>query len=89
MKVQPTTTNKPQPTFGERLYQFTKQTYYGRRISGGRGNVSYDVYVDGNSKNVFYKLYTVYKDDKWVKSFLRFFSGNKLYKEVKSYNKYV
>lgn len=88
MKIQPTT-NKPQPTFGERLYRFTKQTYYGRRISGSKGNIDYDVYVDGNSKNIFYKLYTVYKDDKWVKSFLRYFSGNKLYKEIKSYNKYV
>lgn len=89
MKVEPITTNKPQPSFGNKLYKFTKKTYYGRRIVGGKENVSYDVYVDGNDKNIFYKLYTVYKDDKWVKSFLRYFSGNKLYKEVKSYNKYV
>lgn len=84
MKLQPTTTNKPQPTFGNKIYQYTKPTLYGKRIYGQSKDYEYDVYVDGNKKNVFYKLYMVYKDDKWVKSVLKFFSNNKLYKEVKS-----
>lgn len=84
MKVQPTQTNKPQPTFGTKIYKSTKKTYYGRRIMGGIRDLEYDVYVDDNGKNVFYKLYTVFKNDKWVKSFLRYFSGNKLHKEIRS-----
>lgn len=84
MKVQPTQTNKPQPTFGNKIYRYSKKTCYGRRINGSSRGFEYDVYVDGNGKNIFYKLYTVYKDDKWLKSFLRFFSGNKLHKEVRS-----
>lgn len=76
---------QPQPSFGVRIYKSTKTTYYGRRIRGGTPDgKEYDVYVDGNDKSIFYKLYTVYKDDKWVKSFLRYFSGNKLHKEIKS-----
>lgn len=83
MKVQPTQTNKPQPTFGN-IYKYTKQTSYGKCIHGQSRGFDYDVYVDSNKKNVFYKLYTVYKDKKWVKSFLRYFSDNKLRKEVNS-----
>lgn len=84
MKVQPTQTNKPQPTFGAKIYKSTKKTYYGRRIRGGARGYDYDVYVNENKKNIFYKLYTVYKEDNWVKSFLRYFSGNKLHKEIRS-----
>lgn len=82
--ITPIQPNKPQPTFGNRIYKYSKKTCYGRRINGGSRGFEYDVYVDGNGKNIFYKLYTVYKDDKWLKSFLRFFSGNKLHKEVRS-----
>lgn len=84
MKIQPTVPNKPQPTFGNRIYKYTKPTLYGKRIYGDKNGVEYNVYVDGNDKNIFYKLYMVYKNDKWVKSVLKFFSDNKLYKEVKS-----
>lgn len=82
MKVQPTT-NKPQPTFGCK-YQFAKPTAYGKRIHGGNNGLDYDVYVDGNKENTFYKLYYITKNNKWVKSVLKFFSNNKLYKEVRS-----
>lgn len=84
MKVQPTT-NKPQPTFGNKIYQFAKPTAYGKRIHGISANgLDYDVYVDGNKENTFYKLYYITKNNKWVKSVLKFFSNNKLYKEVRS-----
>lgn len=89
MKVQPTTTNKPQPTFGNKIYKYTKPTSYGKCIHGhSKRGFDYDVYVDNNGggKNVMYKLYYITKDNKWVKSILKFFSGNKVYKEVKSEN---
>ena len=89
MKIQPTQTNKPQPTFGNKIYQFTKPTSYGKCIHGhSKRGFDYDVYVDSNGggRNIMYKLYYITKDNKWVKSFLRFFSGNKVYKEVKSEN---
>ena len=84
MTIQPIQPNKPQPTFGNKIYQYTKRTSYGKCIHGQSRGFDYDVYVDGNSQNVFYKLYMIYKNNKWVKSFLRYFSGNKLHKEVYS-----
>lgn len=85
MKVQPTT-NKPQPTFGNKIYQFTKTTSYGKCIHGQSRGFDYDVYVVENKQtgNIEQKLYYVTKENKWVKSFLKFFSNNKLHKEVKS-----
>ena len=90
MKIQPTT-NKPQPTFGNKIYQYTKATSYGKCIHGQSRGFDYDVYVVENKQtgNIEQKLYYITKDNKWVKSFLRFFSGNKLHKEIKSYNKNV
>lgn len=84
MKIQPTT-NKPQPTFGN-IYKYTKQTSYGKCIHGksARG-FDYDVYVstDKRTGDVVHKLYYVVKDNKFIKSVLRFFSGNKVYKELR------
>jgi hypothetical protein len=44
------------------------------------------VYIKENpvSKEVEHKLYCVFKDGNWVKSFLRYFSGDKLHKEIRS-----
>lgn len=85
MKIQPTT-NKPQPTFGNKIYQHTKPTSYGKCIHGQSRGLDYDVYVaiDKRTGNIIHKLYYVTKENKWVKSFLKFFSNNKLHKEVKS-----
>lgn len=86
MRIQPTQTNKPQPTFGNKIYQFTKYTSYGKCIHGQSRGFDYDVYVakDKRTGNIAYKLYYITKDNKWVKSFLKFFSNNKLHKEVRS-----
>lgn len=86
MKIQPTQTNKPQPTFGNKIYQFTKPTSYGKCIHGSSRGLDYDVYVatDKRTGNVVHKLYYVSKDNKFIKSILRFFSGNKVYKELRS-----
>ena len=86
MKVQPTT-DKPQPTFGNKIYKHTKQTPYGKCIHGmSAKGLNYDVYVDENqkSKNILYKLYYITKNNKWVKSILRFYTNNKIYKEIRS-----
>lgn len=85
MQIQPT--NNQNFNGKNTVIQYVKQTSYGKCIHGksARG-FDYDVFIDnkGGSKNVMYKLYYITKDNKWVKSFLRFFSGNKVYKEVKS-----
>ena len=85
MQIQPTT-NKPQPTFGNKIYQFTKPMTYGRCIHGSNRGFDYDVYVstDKRTGNIEHKLYYITKKNKWVKSILRFFSGNKVYKELRS-----
>lgn len=82
MKPQPVTS----PTFGNRIYQYTKATSYGKCIHGQSRGFNYDVYVDNDKRtgNVIHKLYYVTKNNKWVKSVLRFFSGNKAYKEIRS-----
>ena len=71
------------------VIQYIKPTSYGKCIHGksARG-FDYDVYVaqDEHTGNVVHKLYYITKDNKWVKSFLKFFRGNKVYKEVKSEN---
>ena len=91
MKPQPIQPNKPQPTFGNKIYQFTKYTSYGKCIHGGNRGFDYDVYVatDERTGNVVHKLYYVTKDNKFIKSILRFFSGNKVYKELKAQAKWV
>ena len=67
-------------------YKFTKPTSYGRRIHGESRGCDLDVYIKENdiSKEVEHKLYCVFKEGSWVKSFLRYFSDNKLYKEIRS-----
>jgi hypothetical protein len=75
-------------TFGN-IYKYTKYTSYGKCIHGKSAKgLDYDVYVaeDKRTGNIMHKLYYITKDNKWVKSVLRFFSGNKAYKEVKSEN---
>lgn len=85
MQIQPIT-NKPEPTFGNKIYQFTKAMTYGRCIHGSNRGLDYDVYVsiDNRTGNIEHKLYYISKNNKWVKSILRFFSGNKVYKELRS-----
>ena len=76
---------KPEPypvSFG--IYKYTLPKRYGELIHGTSRGYNYDVYVDGNKEKTFYKLYMVYKNNKWVKSVLKYFSNNKLYKEVRS-----
>lgn len=80
MKIQPTNQN-----FNGK-YKFTKLTSYGRRIHGQSRGYDLDVYIKENdiSKEVEHKLYCVFENGKWVKSFLRYFSDNKLHKEIRS-----
>ena len=63
-----------------------KPTSYGKCIHGKsvRG-FEYDAYVaeDKQTGNIMHKLYYVSKDNKFVKSVLRFFSDNKVYKELR------
>lgn len=68
------------------IYKFTKATSYGKRIHGESKGLDYDVYVKENSftKDIEHKLYCVFKDGDWVKSFLRYFSKNKMCKEIRS-----
>lgn len=88
MKIQPIQSNKPQPTFNGKntVIQYIKPTSYGKCIHGksARG-FDYDVYVatDERTGDVVHKLYYVVKDNKFIKSVLRFFSGNKVYKELR------
>lgn len=86
MKIQPT--NNENFNGKNTVIQYVKQTSYGKCIHGhSKRGYDYDVFVDNKGTgNVMYKLYYITKDNKWVKSFLRFFSNNKAYKEVKSEN---
>jgi hypothetical protein len=69
------------------VIQYIKPTSYGKCIHGksARG-FDYDVYVKENeiTKDIEHKLYCVSKDNKFIKSVLKFFSGNKVYKELRS-----
>ncbi len=72
------------------VIEYIKQTSYGKCIHGKSSKgLDYDVYVAENkqTKNVEHKLYCVFKDGNWIKSFLRYFSGNKLSKELRSETK--
>lgn len=75
-----------QCTFGNKIYQYTKSTSYGKCIHGSNRGFDYDVYVKENeiTKDIEHKLYCVFKDGEWVKSFLRFFNKNKVCKELRS-----
>lgn len=88
MTIQPIQPNKPQPTFGN-IYKETIKTRYGKCIFGNSRGYDYSVYIqqDKRTGNIESKLYYVAKNNKWVKSFLRFFSNNKVYKEIRSYGK--
>ena len=64
-----------------------KLTPYGKCIHGKSvKGLDYDVYVAKNEQtgNIEHKLYCIYKDGNWIKSFLRYFSDNKLSKELRS-----
>jgi hypothetical protein len=87
MKISPTQTN-----FKNRnsYVQYIKLTSYGKCIHGkSMRGYDYDVYVseDRRTGKIMHKLYYVTKNNEWVKSFLRFFSNNKAYKEIKSESK--
>ena len=82
MKIQPTNNQN-----FNGIYKFTKATSYGKCIHGkSTKGFDYDVYVatDKHTGDVIHKLYYVTKNNKWVKSILRFFSNNKVYKELRS-----
>lgn len=84
MQIQPTNNTF---TGKNTVIQYIKSTSYGKCIHGKsvRG-FDYDVYVAQNeqSGNIEHKLYYVAKDNKFIKSVLRFFSRNKVYKELRS-----
>lgn len=82
MNIQPT----DNISFNAKIYKFTKYTSYGRRIHGVSKGQDYDVYVgqDQRTGRIEHKLYCIFKDNKWQKSFLRYFSGDKLSKELRS-----
>lgn len=84
MQIQPT--NNQNFNGKNTVIQYIKQTSYGRCIHGksARG-FDYDVYVaqDEQTGNIAHKLYYVAKDNKFIKSVLRFFSNNKVYKEIR------
>jgi len=72
------------------VIEYIKQTSYGKCIHGrSKRGLDYDVYVAENkqTKNIEHKLYYVSKNNKFIKSILRFFSDNKAYKELKSESK--
>jgi hypothetical protein len=80
MKIQPTNNQN-----FNGIYKFTKLTSYGKCIYGSSRGYNYSVHVAmDKANNVQHKLYYVTKNNKWVKSILRFFSGNKAYKELRS-----
>ena len=81
MKIQPTNNQN-----FNGIYKFTKNTSYGKCIYGKSRGYDYNVYtaVDERTGNIIHKLYYVTKKNKWVKSVLRFFSNNKVYKEFRS-----
>jgi hypothetical protein len=83
MQIQPTNNQN----FNS-IYKYTKLTSYGKCIHGSNRGFDYNVYVctDKRTGNIMHKLYYITKDNKFVKSALRFFSNNKAYKEVKSEN---
>lgn len=88
MQIQPT--NNLNFNSKNVVIQYIKPTSYGKCIHGksARG-FDYDVYVKENpiTHNIEHKLYCVTKNNGWVKSFLRFFSGNKVCKELRSKTK--
>ena len=95
MRIEPTENKEwwqARQTFNGKntIIECIKPTSYGKCIHGksARG-LDYDVYVstDKSTGNVEHKLYCVFKDNKWVKSFLRYFSENKLSKELRSQTK--
>lgn len=81
MKIQPTNNQN-----FNGIYKYTKLTSYGKCIIGSNRGYDYSVYtaVDERTGDVMHKLYYVMKNNKWVKSVLRFFSNNKVYKELRS-----
>ena len=52
MIIQPIQPNKPQPTFGNKIYQYTKSTSYSRCIHGQSRGFDYDVYVVNDEKKI-------------------------------------
>jgi hypothetical protein len=87
MKIQPT--NNQSFNGKNTVIQYVKPTSYGKCIHGkSTRGFDYDVYVctDKRTGNIMHKLYYITKNNKFIKSALRFFSNNKAYKEVKSEN---
>ena len=87
MKISPIQTN-----FKNRnsYVQYIKLTSYGKCIHGkSMRGYDYDVYIsdDKTTGDIIHKLYYVTNKNKWVKSILRLFNNNKVYKEIKSESK--
>lgn len=80
---------KPVPTFGNKIFTESNKTWYGFNIRGKSRGYDYDVHVavDNRTKKIMHKLYCVTENHKWIKSFLRYFSDNKVHKEIRSINK--
>ena len=84
MQIQPT--NNQNFNGKNVVIQYIKPTSYGKCIHGySKRGFDYDVYVstDERTGNIEHKLYYVAKNNKFIKSILRFFSNNKAYKEIR------
>ena len=73
------------------IYKYTKLTSYGKCIHGTNRGFDYDVFVaeDKHTGDIKHKLYYVTKDNKFIKSALRFFNKNKAYKELRGQAKWL
>ena len=83
MKIQPI--QQSNPSFG--VHIVTRTTSYGNRATGLLKNCTLDVYTVTENGELTQKLY--YLSDKlgnWVKSKLKFYKGNKVYKVIRSEN---
>lgn len=69
------------------IYKYTKPTSYGKCLYGQSSEYNYSIHVNTDTRTgrILHKLYYVTKKNNWVKSFLRFFSDDKAYKEIRSY----
>ena len=74
-----------------KIYFDTVKSWYGNCIKGSSRGYQYRVYVKENkeTKTIEHKLYYIMKDNKWVRSILKYFSGNKVAKVIRSENKDV
>ena len=85
MQIQPT--NNQNFNGKNTVIKYIKLTSYGKCIHGkSTKGFDYDIYIstDKRTGNIEHKLYYVAKNNKFIKSILKFFSNNKVYKEIRS-----